>query len=169
MNLGVSRQTSPLVWWVGILLGTWLTQWLGGIPWLWLAPVMVIFLMDGSLVYLSGLIVIGELMTSMLPGIIMVMVLVPWLIWRVGKPQIDLSVVFWLWMAGLISGQAVIYFLPEIISAVRLLPEYQQAANNLAVGIPWSKTAVPLLLAIIISYVVVVVIYFNRRSTNIIT
>jgi len=99
----------------------------------------------------------------------MVMVLVPWLIWRVGKPQIDLSVVFWLWMAGLISGQAVIYFLPEIISAVRLLPEYQQAANNLAVGIPWSKTAVPLLLAIIISYVVVVVIYFNRRSTNIIT
>lgn len=114
-------------------------------------PIILTYTIDGPLIHLFVLGIIAELFTFSPPGLMLAVVLLPWIIFRVfGKLQVDVSFLFGLVIILTVLLQLSLIYLPDIY-----------IAKNIMV-VPWLKVIPILLFTSAIALLTSIAIYFNR-------
>lgn len=113
-------------------------------------PIVLAYSVNTPLVYLAILAVYAELFSVTVPGLAGFVVLTPYLIRRVWRGQVDLSVALIgvIWLTTMI--QTVTLFLPEII-------------NMGSIGVmPWTIVGPIALTTTLTSFLTIIAVHYNR-------
>lgn len=120
------------------------------LPFIILVPLVLVYTVDSPLTYLIGLAIYAELYSVAQPGIGSLVVFLPYLIKRLGRGMVDVSVTF-IGIAGLtILAQTIALFLPELMSV-----------NGLGM-IPWMVTGPMIILTTITAFLTIIAVHYNR-------
>lgn len=123
------------------------------LPFFIFLPIVLTYTVDGPLVYLVLFGVIAELFTFLPPGLMFVVIFLPWIIFRLlGRLQVDMSLFFGSTIVLTILLQVGLVYSPDVYVARDLLV------------IPWLRIIPIIMFTSTVAILTSVAIYFNRTS-----
>jgi len=128
-----------------------LTKVIWFMPFIVLVPMVIVYTVDSPLVYLFSLALIGELFSFLPPGIVIMVVFIPWVIQRIVRVvQVDVSFAFAAMVVGTCLLQLAVMFIPSAVQA-----------GSVQV-VPWLSAGLVVLFSSTVTWLVAIAVYYNR-------